>query len=139
MGVLESVTERPCDRCGSMGHSPRGHLKLEQLYRRLGIGWVGMNGPGGAPLLSDLALETPARLRIVPCTIGLGGPTVYQLMHGPAISCVLKPDDSGVSTFMLWCALTAESHEKVSGAVGSGASVGVQFGNMIRISEPATM
>ena len=100
---------------------------MEKLYRSLEIGWVGSPGPGGERSPSDLALATPDRLAIVPCSIGVVGFPGFPLLRGPGISCVLKEAEGGGHTYMLWCTLEEESHERVSGAVGSSGMVDVRF------------
>ena len=105
---------------------------MEKLYSSLEIGWVASPGPDGERSPSDLAFATPDRLAIVPCTIGVAGLNDFQRVHAPAISCVLKGVEEEERIFMLWCILPEESHERVSGAVGSSGMVGVQFYGMTR-------
>ena len=127
MGRLADLEDRPCIRCGSANHSSKSHSPMEKLYRSLEIGWVGSPGPGGERSPSDLALATPDRLAIVPCSIGVVGSNGFPLVHVPAISCVLKEAEGDGHTFMLWCTLDKESHERVCGVVGSSGMVDVRF------------
>ena len=130
MGRLADLEDRPCGKCGSPNHSSKSHSPMEKLYRSLEIGWVSSSGLDGGRLLSDLALATPDRLAIVPCSIGVAGSSGFLPVRGPAISCVLREAAGGGRIFMLWCVLPEASHVSLSGVVGSSGSVDVRFYGM---------
>ena len=138
MGRLADLEDRPCGKCGSPNHSSKSHSPMEKLYRSLEIGWVGSPGPDGARSRLDLALATPCPLAIVPCSIGVDGSNGFPLVRAPAISCVLKEEGVGERTFMLWCVLPEESHERVCGVVGSSGMVDVRFYGTTPSWEPPT-
>ena len=127
MGRLADLEDRPCGKCGSVNHSSKSHSPMEKLYRSLEIGWVGSPGPDGVRSRLELLSAIPGPLAIVPCSIGVAGSNDFPLLFVPAISCVLKEAEGDGRTFMLWCTLEKESHEKLCGLVGSSGLVDVRF------------
>lgn len=145
---IESYDGEPCNQCGSTRHGTPSHAKLENAYRRWGLGlmsWgdqtqLGLSGTAGAPSLSEPAsgiplerlsgeggMAQPDRLRIVPFTISSSGRPDFR---SAGILRLWKVDPEGACTFTLsWdpmAALPVGSLGRLFGDPGSTVTVVIE-------------
>lgn len=145
---LAAIGSPPCRICDSMNHSTPGHFKLEDAYRRWGLGLSPLapqeeidfsGGSPGVPSPSTPDSGRPDLLRIVPCTISELGSVASQ-ETAPAVLRLWRQDPEGGFTFTLSLAQSKELAlflAALCGAPGSIASVGLRFSRTIRTVERA--